>query len=83
MNIADEIRKRANLAAAMLDFGAKDGDRKDKILAAQHGIPKAFRQHATRYGSGVDGIVAAGKKYPAALTLDQAAAVRRAERAAR
>lgn len=83
MTIADEIRKRATLAAAMLDFGAKGGDREDKQLAAQHGIPKAFRQHAARYGSGVDGIISARKKYPAALTLDQAAAVRRAKRAAR
>jgi hypothetical protein len=60
-----------------------DDQRDDKQIARAFGIPKAFRQHATRYGSGVDGIVSARKKYPAALTLDQAAAVRRAERAAR
>ena len=37
--------------------------RADKIAARKHGIPKAHRQYAKRYGSGIGQMIADQKKY--------------------
>lgn len=51
-----------------------------KSLARHHGIPKAFRRHAERYGVGIPTLLAEHMKYKGVLTLDQAASARRAKR---
>jgi len=41
--------------------------------ARSHGVPKAIRQYAERYGTGLDDLIAAQLKYPHAKTLNEAA----------
>lgn len=63
--------------------GRRNDDRRsDKEKAAEYGIPKAFVRNAKAGGSDVDGIISHYKIYADALTLDEAAAKRRADRAA-
>ena len=41
--------------------------RHDKQLARDAGLPKAFRQYATRYGKGVEELLQDHKKHPVPL----------------
>ena len=54
--------------------------RQDKALAQEHGVPKAFRQYAGRYGDGIEGLLQDQKKYPVGR-LDHGGDKRRAREA--